>query len=147
MKKLLFIPLLFLAWVHIAEAACTCTDAGLERIGGRGKYRLVATCTADATPTTCTDNLSVDTMKKIGGKYPLDIMARPGGTPPDAASLEIKDSVGRVWLTAAQNGSNLIHATDTIWDYFDGNRQNLNSNTPFHKDRPLTFTITPMEYV
>ena len=145
MKKLFF-TILFLSLAVKSFAACTCADSidthGLIPLG-QGKYRVEITCTADATPGTCTDALDADVMAAMAGKYLYTITTYPGGTAPtDATDLAITDSISKSYLSATGNGANLIDATSTLWDFADGGVGSENMYPLIHGDRPLTFTIT-----
>ena len=117
MKKCLV--LLILLFASNAMAAMTCDTSGfVSRTNSTGIYTI--TCTFDTTPGTAAYAMSLAEMRRMTGSWVTLITARPGGTAPDAASVAIADSKGTPLMTAAGNGLNLIHATNTLSEYLEG---------------------------
>jgi hypothetical protein len=105
------------------------------------KYILHLTCTCDTTPGTATATLGTEIMRNLSGKYGYTITTDPGSTAPtDASDLAISDSRGLALLTATVNGLNLVDATTTEQEYFEG--PNGDSYPLFSAAFPLTITLT-----
>ena len=120
MKKILAFLTLFMLVAGSVNAAMTCDRSGYVSRGNNNTGIYTVTCTFDTTPGTAAYTFTREEMSAMNGSWVTLVTARPGGTPPDAASVAIADSKGTPLMTAAGNGLNLIHATNTLSEYLEG---------------------------
>lgn len=121
MKKILaFVVVIILVSVSLAIAAGSCTESSGYRGKTNNAFRVILTCTGDASAGTIPDQaLSGPVVNEIMGMYLYSVSAWPtsGGTAPDAADVFVLDAFGEDLLgsadggTTANKGANLIHAT------------------------------------
>ena len=123
-----------------AHAAMTCDKTGYTSRGHNNSGIYTITCTFDTSPGTAAYTLTEAEMKSMTGSWVTLVTVRPGGTAPDAASVAISDSKGTPLMTAAGNGANLIHATNTLSEYLEG--PNGDHYHVADHDNPWTITVT-----
>ncbi len=119
MKKKLLGLLIGLLLVAVPCWAVESVVEGPLQQSGDGIYEVQYTITTAADGSITATTFSEDLIKKLKGKYFLQVDAfpTPGGTPPGAADLVVYDENGIYYLgspdggTTAYNGLNLIHAT------------------------------------
>jgi hypothetical protein len=110
-KNLILMPLFFLALVSAAVAADTCTTGTITAEDtAAGRYELLLTCAADATPgfavtLTAADMIKMDRMfVHLVSSYGNTVTAVGAS----GAEVEIRDSISRVILDNAGGGNNLL---------------------------------------
>lgn len=139
MKKIITFLTLFMLVAGSVHAAMTCDKSGyVSRSKYTGIYTI--TCTFDTTPGTAAYTMTESEMDPMDGAWVTLVTVRPGGTAPDAASVAIADSKGTPLMTAAANGLNLVHATDTLSEYLEG--PNGDHYHVADHDNPWTITVT-----
>lgn len=145
MKRSLFAACILLA-PAVSHGAMTCAQTSFAIMPfdikpDTRRYTLGLTCTCDTTPGTAVATLGAEIMNNMDGKYGYTITIVPGGTAPtDNSDLAISDSRGLALLTAAGNGLNLVDATSTTEEYFEG--PNGDHYPLFKAAYPLTITLT-----
>ena len=165
MKKLILLPLFFLGLVSAAVAADTCTTSSVtaEDVAA-GRYELLLTCAADATPgfavtLTAADMIKMDRMfVHLISSYDNTVTAAGAS----GAEVEVRDSINRVILDNARNGNNLLMnsplatyahtegpGTDQAWYASSAypwtvNVENITQAGTFHL--LLTLVNTPLAY-
>jgi hypothetical protein len=147
MKRIMIVVALLMMCGSTANAAMVCaldtagTNGGKRKFGEMlDKTRVTVKCTFDTTPGTATDTFDQSIMGPMDGKYVLLVTVYPGSTAPDAASVAISDSNGLALMTAAGNGLNLVHATNTLDEYLEG--PNGDSYHLVDANFPWTVTVT-----
>lgn len=139
MRTIILAIFLCLFAVGTAGAAMTCDKSGyVSRSKYTGIYTI--TCTFDTTPGTASYTMTEAEMEPMDGAWVTLVTVRPGGTAPDAASVAISDSKSASLMTAAANGLNLVHATDTQSEYLEG--PNGDHYHIADHDNPWTITVT-----
>ena len=139
MKRIIYLTIALCLLTANGYAAMTCDRSGyVSRNNDTAIYTI--TCTFDTTPGTAAYTMTESEMKPLSGAWVTLVTARPGGTAPDAASVAIADSKGADLMTAAGNGLNLIHATDTLSEYLEG--PNGDHYHVADHDNPWTITVS-----
>lgn len=149
MKKILSLAfcLLFICGTAWAGGSCVASDF---RIKNGAWKRLKATCTADAADATMVHIFDITT---DAGKKVMDFMAgyriytitqydTAGTDMSDNSDLEIKDSRGKILLSASNNGENFVTATGDPTEVYTDIAGATNHYQLIHGDYQLTFTIT-----